>query len=78
MALPRAAWCQHEPGRTRTVLPCASGMADAGLVRFVRAIELCHPLCRSHERRTLAMSELDIDKRQGFAQSVGIGERHRG
>jgi hypothetical protein len=53
-------------------------MADAGHARFVRTIELCHPLCRSPARRISAMSEFDIDKRQGFAQSVGIGERHRG
>jgi hypothetical protein len=52
-------------------------MADAGLVRFVRAIELCQPFCRSPARRLSAMSEFDIDRRQGFAQSVGIGERPR-
>jgi len=59
-------------------MPRASGMADAGHARFVRTIELCHPLCRSPARRISAMSEFDIDKRQGFGQSVGIGERHRG
>jgi hypothetical protein len=53
-------------------------MAAVGHVHFVRTIELCHPLCRSPARRISAMSEFGIDKRQGFAQSVGIGERHRG
>jgi hypothetical protein len=53
-------------------------MADAGHARFVRTIELRHPLCRSPARRISAMSERDIDKCRGFAQSVGIGERHRG
>jgi hypothetical protein len=59
-------------------MPCASGMADAGHARFVRTIELRHPLCRSPARRISAMSERDIDKRRGFAQSVGSGERHLG